>query len=286
MRTGEELSRTEWVLHQETEAGRLVVHLQEDGTQAGDSGGTTVWSSRMKLDLRGAHPVLTSTKESRDAAGRSLQVEQRQFDYALSSGELITTEPLTGSKEARSVRLTGQAITTELLPAILRLLPETKDGRMRFDLVTASGQTIGMQAKVVGREAVQVPAGAFECFKVELEPAGLAGVLAAFKDVKLYMWHTLAAPHFWVKYQGPDGTSAPRQIVRELVRFETQMASASIPHRLAAGTRPQAPPASVHPAGVSHGTRAPAPSSFGYLLVLAAIVFEVGVEATRLLLTD
>ncbi len=281
MRTGEELSRAEWILHRETEAGRLVVDLHEKGTQ--ERPGARVWSSRMRLDLRGPHPVLTSTKESRDAAGRPVQVEQREFDYGLSSGQLVRTEPLTGVKASRPVRLTAHAITTELLPAILRLLPETKDRRMRFDLVTANGQTIGMQVRVIGRESVNVPAGTFDCFKLELEPTGLAGVLAALKLVKLYMWHTVAAPHFWVKYQGPDGVSTSREIIRELLRFETRTASAAMTEGVAPGERGHVRSTSIRPSVAPHGTRAPAPSALGYLVVLAAIVFEVGVEATRLL---
>jgi hypothetical protein len=70
---------------------------------------------------------------------------------------------------------------------ILRRLPEMKDRRMGFNLVTVEGQMVAMRATVVGREEVQVPAGTFECFKVELEPTGLAGVLAALTLPKLFM---------------------------------------------------------------------------------------------------
>jgi hypothetical protein len=141
----------------------------------------------------------------------------------------VTKEPLKGEKDLRSVPLGAQAITTELVPAILRLLPETRYRQMRFDLVTVEGRTIGMRARIIGREWVKVPAGNFECFKMELEPTGFIGFLAAFKLSKIFMWHTVAAPHFWVKYEGPEGSTGSRQIVRELVRFETEVVTAPLP---------------------------------------------------------
>jgi hypothetical protein len=133
-----------------------------------------------------------------------------------------------------------------------------------------------MRARVVGREWIRVPAGLFDCFKVALELTGLTGALAALKLPPLFMWHTVAAPHFWVKYQGPEGGS-PREIVRELLRFETRAEAAPLPAGLAA-SRPAAAAA-----GGPAGTRSPDLRLFAYLLVLAAVVFEIGVEATRLL---
>jgi hypothetical protein len=95
---------------------------------------------------------------------------------------------------------------------------------MRFDLVTRGGFVVGIQAKMLGRERVDVPAGSFDCFKLELDPTGLIGVLADIFMPRLFMWQTVAAPHFWVKYQGPEGGPGSREIVRELVRFEAQPA--------------------------------------------------------------
>jgi hypothetical protein len=278
LQTGEEVSRAEWTLNQQTEAGRAVLHLREEGTQSAGAPGPTGWSEHMTLDLRGSHPVLTGARETRDSAGRPVQVEQREFNYDVGSGEVVTTESLTGETQSRAVRLTGQTVTAELLPALLRLLPGTSDRRMDFDVVTAEGQTVGMRAKVVGREWIRVPAGVFDCFKVALELTGLTGALAALKLPPLFMWHTVAAPHFWVKYQGPDGSS-PRQIVRELLRFETRAEAAVLPGDVAASRRA----AALHPAETPSGTRAVDGRLFSYLLVLDAVVFEIGVEATRLL---
>ncbi|HTU02546.1 MAG TPA: hypothetical protein VMG58_12045, partial [Candidatus Sulfotelmatobacter sp.] len=147
LQTGEEVSQAEWTLNQETLAGRPIVLLRENGKETGRRTGLAVWSDEMRLDLWGAHPVLTSTREVRDTDGRPVRVQQRQFDYNTGSGQVVTEEPLRGAHDARLVAVSSQAVTSELVPAILRLLPETRYRQMRFDLITPEGWTIGMRAR-------------------------------------------------------------------------------------------------------------------------------------------
>jgi hypothetical protein len=218
---GEDLWRTRWAVTREQVDGRPIIRLEEDGRRLRDSVVPATWSVRMRLDLWGAAPRLSSTREARNAAGRPTHVEQREFDYAAGTGRVSTTDLATGEVEVDTVPLTPESVTGELLPAALRLLPGRSGRRLRLNLVTRGGRVIGLEARVVGRERLDVPAGAFDCFKVELDPTGFVGLLADLVLPRLYMWHTLAAPHFWVKYQGPEGGLGSRRIVRELVRFET-----------------------------------------------------------------
>jgi hypothetical protein len=130
---------------------------------------------------------------------------------------------------------------------------------------------------VVGRERVTVPAGTFDSFKVQLQPTGLWAFLATL-HAKLYMWHTVAAPHVWVKYQGPDGSPGFRPVVRELVRFDTQRATAACPLPGPIGTLPAALTASVSPVDPPDGRWSALSGTLGFLLVFAALVFVIGVE--------
>ncbi len=221
LRTGGMLWQEDWVLTQETQAGQPIVYLEENGRGIRDSVVPTTWTLTMTIDLWGPTPRLSSIRQVRDGAGRPQQVEEREFDYGHGSGRVLTTDLRTGETKSRTVRVTPQSITPELLPAVLRLLPDTPDQQMRFDLITRGGSVLGIQAKIVGRERVEVPAGTYECFKVELDPTGVYGILAGLLLPKLFMWHTVAAPHFWVKYQGPAGGPGSREIVRELIRFDT-----------------------------------------------------------------
>ena len=148
----EELWRTRWAFTQEKVHGRPIIDLQEDGRRIRDSVVPPTWTVRMRLDLWGVAPRLSSTREARDGAGRPTHLEQREFDYAGRAGRVTTTDLATGEVDVQSVRLSLQSVTGELLPAALRLLPAAPDGRLRLDLVTRGGTVIGLQAKMAGRE--------------------------------------------------------------------------------------------------------------------------------------
>ena len=222
VRTGADLWRVQWTVGQEIKDGRPVLRLHEEGKGTRESLAPLTWTVGMIIDLWGEAPRLSSRREARDETGQPVQIEDRDFDYARGAGRLVTTDLRTGDKESKNVRLNAQSIPPELLPAALRLLPSTKEQQMRFDLVTRGGFVLGIQVKLLGRERVEVPAGSFDCFKLELDPTGLVGLVADILLPRLFMWHTVAAPHFWVKYQGPEGGPGSREIVRELTRFETQ----------------------------------------------------------------
>jgi hypothetical protein len=277
LRTGRALWEGEWRLARETRAGRPILQLDETGQGIRDSPGVTVWTERMHLDLWGPHPTLTASREVRDADGRLIHRGQRDFDFALGAGQQVREEVQADRTTVRAVSLTAQAIPTELLPALLRLLPAAREQQMQFDLVTGEGRLVGMRARVVGRERVTVPAGTFDSFQVQLELTGVWAVLATLRG-PLYMWHTVAAPHVWVKYQGPDGSPGLPPVVRELVRFDTPPAPAAPPLAGPLRTLTDGLAASVAPVAHPAGSWSAPPATLALLLVLAALVFVLGVE--------
>ena len=277
LQTGRALWEGDWLLAREPRAGRTILHLDEHGKGIRESPGATVWTERMRLDLWGPHPALTASREVRNADGRLVHRGQRDFDFELGAGQQVREDVPTGTTTVRAVSLTAQAIPTELLSALLRLLPEAPDQQMQFELVTGEGRLVGMHARVVGRERVTVPAGTFDSFKVQLEPTGFLAVLATLGG-KLYMWHTVAAPHVWVKYQGPDGSPGLQPVVRELVRFDTPRATAARPLAVPIRTLTEGLAASVFPVARPAGSWSAPPAILGYLLVLTALVFVIGME--------
>ena len=74
--------------------------------------------------------------------------------------------------------------------------------------------------EVQGRERIRTPAGPLECYKVELRPG--VGVLKLFGFLvpKAYFWFTVDAPHYWVRYEGPENGRGTPQVVMELGSFE------------------------------------------------------------------
>ena len=212
--TGSVLWETQWVLTRSDEAGRPILHLREDGAGVRDLPGRTAWTDQMVIDLWGADPRIAATRETRNAQ-QPLEVETRTFDYTQGAGQVETQDLRTGTAQSRQVPLTAQTIPVELLSAVLRLLPATPAHTMRVALVLRSGRVVELRAKLVGQEPVAVPAGQFDCFKLELDPTGMVGMVARLLMPPLYVWQTAAFPHFWVKVRGPDGGPGSREIVRD-----------------------------------------------------------------------
>jgi hypothetical protein len=222
LQSGEPLWEERWTLKQEAQGGRSVVHLEEQGQGIRDRTVPTRWTLTMTIDLWGSAPRVSSTREVWDLAGQPVAVEERTLEYGSGTGSLRTRDPRTGEATSRAFRVTAETVTPEFLPAMLRLLPATPDQQMQLDLVTHGGSVLGLQAKIVGQERVEVPAGTYDCFKVELAPTGFTGLLARVLLPKIIMWHTVAAPHIWIKFQGPAAGVGSPEIVRELTEFQAK----------------------------------------------------------------
>ena len=54
--------------------------------------------------------------------------------------------------------------------------------------------TFSMYVQEVGREQVTVPAGEYDCYKLEMGVGGLAGIFA--RSYKYYFWYTRRNPIF------------------------------------------------------------------------------------------
>ena len=238
-KNGATLWQVAWTMQQEQASGRPILQVTEDGqADRTPSSVPPAWTLRMQIDLWGSDPRLASTREALDASGQPVGVEHRQFDYAREAGQVVTTDLRTGATNSKEIRLTPQTITFEMLPVVLRLLPAAPNREMRFEVVTREGSVVGFLARIVGRDRVTVPAGSFDCYKMELSVTGIKGIVARLVLPKVYMWQTEAAPHFWVKYQGPEAGPRSREIVRELVRFTAESMTAEAKRRQPGQERP------------------------------------------------
>jgi len=60
------------------------------------------------------------------------------------------------------------------------------------------------RARFLGEERVTVPAGTFDCYKLEVAASG--GLIRRFTS-EYYLWYAKEPPHHFVKYQDTDGKS-------------------------------------------------------------------------------
>jgi hypothetical protein len=75
---------------------------------------------------------------------------------------------------------------------LVRALPLRVDYRTAFtSIVTANATRPTVTVTVVGRETVEVPAGRFDSYRVEISTG----------NVKLFLWYGVDEPHYLVRYE-------------------------------------------------------------------------------------
>ncbi len=60
-----------------------------------------------------------------------------------------------------------------------------------------------MYVQEIAREKIDVPAGVFDCYRLEMGVSGFAGLFAG--KFKYHYWHSVEEPHVLVKYEEPKG---------------------------------------------------------------------------------
>ena len=107
--------------------------------------------------------------------------------YSPGSAELKGT----GKKEPQKIDLTGVVYDNEEVVQLIRRLPLASDYKTTIQVFTGlgGGNIIPLQIEVGGEEKVEVPAGTFDCYKIEL------------KLVRQTFWYSTDAHHYLVKFE-------------------------------------------------------------------------------------
>ncbi len=195
---------------------QLIVKLGSAGLRIGSfvwsvdtarKGDAEIW--RMK--------TLRSVLADRDNRGMSLvDVEKQSWrplystfrhtllgrtDADYRPGEVVVTQYKDGKPEFRTVKLDQVHYDNEEGTHLFRCLPLAKGYEATVPIYASFGAgKIDIGVKVVGVEAVQVPAGKFECFKVELSP------------VSQTFWYSADANRYFVKLEAGGITAELEQI--------------------------------------------------------------------------
>jgi AcrR family transcriptional regulator len=108
----------------------------------------------------------------------------------------------------RRVNLSGEYYDFYTLAFLLRAYPFDHKEKVTFRLVMdgSSGSpqnAVAMCLQEIKREEVTVPAGTFDCFKLEMGIGGMAGIFAA--KYRYYFWYPVTEPRFLIKYESADG---------------------------------------------------------------------------------
>ena len=96
-----------------------------------------------------------------------------------------------GKDGVKKIDLSGVVYDNEEAAQLIRRLPLAADYQTTLRIFTGlgGGNIIPLGVKVVGEEKVEVPAGTFDCYKVELSP------------VNQTFWYSTDAHHYLVKFE-------------------------------------------------------------------------------------
>ena len=173
----------------------------------------SLWSAETGLQPLDSEKIITTS------AGARLVTERKHFDAATGMVR-FERQRSDGRSEAKSITVPPDTLIVEGIAGILRYLPFEQTGRLPAHLLTNEPRLYSVAFEIRGKEHVRTPAGEFDCYKVEMVPhLGVLNVVRSFFP-KTFFWFTVAPPHSWVRYEGPENGRSTPQVVMELNSHE------------------------------------------------------------------
>jgi hypothetical protein len=209
----------DWTMEPSTEQGRPAVHFTEDGHGTYSGYAQPVrWSVNAVWSADGSFYPLRFERTVTDNAGHILATERKTFNPANASVQFERKRD-GRPPEIRQLPAPRGTLTVEGIAGILRFLPFEHWRPLSVRLLTNDPEIYDVKIELRGKERIKTPSGEFECYKIELVPElGVLNVVRSFLP-KTYMWFAATAPHFWVRYQGPEIGRGTPQIVMELKSY-------------------------------------------------------------------
>jgi hypothetical protein len=215
-------STADWTMEPAREQGQRAVRFTETGRGRYTPFREDVrWSLEAIWTAENSFSPVRVAKTFTDANGRTLMTEKKTVDRTTSTARFERTRMGEGP-ETKSMSITPATLVGEGIAGVLRFLPFDHWHPFKTQILTNEPQVYDLKVEIRGKERIQTPAGVFECYKIELVPQlGLLNVVRPFAP-KAYFWFTVAAPHFWVRYEGPETSPSSPHIVMELKSYEVE----------------------------------------------------------------
>jgi hypothetical protein len=210
----------DWTMEPAREQGQRAVRFTETGRGRYTPFRENVqWSLQAIWTAENIFTPLRVEKTFTDASGRALLTEKKTIDKSAMKARFERVR--TGERpETKSLPITPATLVSEGIAGVLRFLPFDHWRPFKAQLLTNEPQIYDMKIEIRAKERIKTPAGVFECYKIELVPQlGILNVVRPFAP-KAYFWFTVAPPHFWVRYEGPETSPSSPHIVMELKSYE------------------------------------------------------------------
>jgi hypothetical protein len=161
---------------------------------AGETNGQKIWRLTTQIFTTAQH---SSRVEVEAASFKPIHcwlkinlIGEVDVTYSPGYAELRTAE----KNEVQKIDLTGAVYDNEEVIQLMRRLPLASDYKTTVHALTGlgGGNIVPVQIEVTGQAKVEVPAGSFDCYKVELSVAG---------QMKQTFWYSTDAHHYLVKFE-------------------------------------------------------------------------------------
>jgi len=221
-KSGKVIWQASWSVNKTNKDGKDIVKITERGNgKYNDSSQDISWITETSL-IAGKNPLILETiRTASDSGNNEIWRRNKIFDY--SNRKLIAEQFEYGKlKKKKTARLPETiTFTSDILAIILRGYNFGTQEPFDFYIFSSEAKLFKIQAQKIGTETVRVPAGDFECYKMELIlDLGPANLLTKHFLPKTYMWFTKKPPHYWVKFEGLESGIGSPYVVMELIKFK------------------------------------------------------------------
>jgi hypothetical protein len=207
----------EWTMSPDTVGSHPAVRFTENGHGRYSPFLTEVqWSLTALWSADGSYRPLRFEKTFKDPSGRVLSVEKKTFNQ---ENHKMTFERTgaNGRPEKSQLDVPDDTLAVEGIAGILQAFPFEAARPFPTHLLSNEPKVYSITIEPRGRERLQTPLGALDCYKIEFVPH--VGFLKHFIK-KTQFWFTVAPPHFWVRYEGYENGYGTPQIVMDMKTYE------------------------------------------------------------------
>ena len=192
----------------ETGSGRLSAYSQE-----------VRWSVRAVWLAEDSFRPLETERTITGTDGKVLLVERKHFEH--DKGQVLFERSREDRPaETKSLDVPDDILAIEGLAGVLRFANVPKSRSLSAHVLTNEPEVYSVSFEWKGEESVKTPAGEFHSYRVEMIPhLGVLNVIRPFIQ-KTYFWFTVAAPHNWIQYQGPESGPGTPEVIMSLSRMD------------------------------------------------------------------
>jgi hypothetical protein len=207
-----------WTMEPFERDGKKGVRFTEQGQgHVSPFSGDVRWSLEALWSAENGLQPLQTEKTVTSSTGAPLATERKQFDHTKGTVR-FERRSSDGRSEVKSVPTPPDTLAVEGIAGILRFLAFDRTAPFPAHMLSNEPRLYSVTFESRGKERVRTPAGEFDAYKVEMVPhVGLLNVFRSFVP-KAFFWFTVAPPHFWVRYEGPENGPGTPEIVMELAR--------------------------------------------------------------------